>query len=314
MAKDSRNTQKIKQSNLLHKIWRICANKGKDGFAEMVLFCKHHDALSLMLRFFVYMGIGVTVLLFGLLVGYILYSGVPYLSTSLFEWKYTTENVSMLPSIINTASMVVLSLIISAPVAVLGAIYLQEYARSDSYFVVSIGMASETLAGIPSIVYGIFGFLVFVMHASGTFTMIAGAMTLSIMVLPLILRNTQEALKCVPQTYKEAGFGLGAGKLVVLFRIILPCAVSGVLSGVILAIGRIVGESAALLYTSGSVAQVASVMDSGRTLSVHVYQLLQEGLYINEAAASAVVLLVFVIALNMVSHFVAKKFSPPPLT
>ena len=234
----------------------------------------HNDLLSLILRVSVYIAITLTIAVFALIVGYILYSGLPHLNATLFEWKYTTENVSMLPAIINTIIIVVISLLCSAPIAILGAIYLQEYAKPDSWFVGTINMASETLAGIPSIVYGLFGFIVFVIYVfDNTFTMLA--------------------------------------KLVVLFRIILPCAVSGVLSGVILSIGRIISESAALLYTSGSVAQVAVAMDSGRTLSVHLYQLLNEGLYINQAAASAVVILLVVIALNLLSNFVAKKFSPP---
>lgn len=271
------------------------------------------DKLSLALRALVYLAIATTIGLFALLVGYILYSGIPHLSSQLFEWHYNTQNVSMLPSIINTLSMVLLSLLIATPIAIFGAIYLQEYARSDSYLVFIIGMAAETLAGIPSIVYGLFGFLAFVIYAGMGYSMLAGALTLSIMVLPFILRNTQEALKCVPLTYKEAGLALGARQLAVLFRIILPCAISGILSGVILSVGRIVGESAALLYTSGSVAQIASVAESGRTLSVHIYQLLLEGLYIKQAAASAVVLLLFVVGVNMLSHFIAKRLSPPPL-
>lgn len=271
----------------------------------------HKDPLSTLLRASVFVAITLTGGVFVLLVGYILYSGLPHLSASLFEWKYTTQNVSMLPALINTITIVALSLLCSAPVAILGAVYLQEYAKSDSWIVGAINLAAETLAGIPSIVYGLFGFIVFVMYAfDNTYTMLAGAFTLSIMVLPLILRNTQEALKCVPVSYKEAGFGLGAPKLVVLFKIILPCAMSGVLAGVILAIGRIISESAALLYTAGSVAQVAGALDSGRTLSVHLYQLLNEGLYIEQAAASAVVILLIVIMLNILSNVVAKKLSP----
>lgn len=307
MAKNNPTKPANKHSNIQQK----SQSSGTKSVAQATT-ATYKDPLSLALRASLYVATTTTIAVFALIVGYILYSGLPHLNATLFEWKYTTENVSMLPAIINTIIIVLLSLLCSAPIAILGAIYLQEYAKPNSWFVSTINMASETLAGIPSIVYGLFGFIVFVIYVfDNTFTMLAGAFTLSIMVLPLILRNTQEALKCVPETYKEAGFGLGAPKLVVLFRIVLPCAVSGVLSGVILSIGRIISESAALLYTSGSVAQVAVAMDSGRTLSVHLYQLLNEGLYINQAAASAVVILLVVIALNLLSNFVAKKFSPP---
>ncbi len=270
----------------------------------------HKDPLSIFLFVIVHLGICTTIALFLLIIGYILFNGVPYLSLSLFEWHYTIENASMTPAIINTFSMVIVSLAIAAPIAILGAIYLNEYAKPNSLSVATIGIAAETLVGIPSIVYGLFGFLAFVLYCGMGFSFLAGTLSLSIMVLPLILRNTQEALKSVPLTYKEGSFGLGAGKLRTIFRVVLPCAISGILAGVILGIGRIVGESAALLYTSGTIAKIAGPLDSGRTLSVHLYALLSEGQQMEQAAATAVILLLFVMVINFCSNFIAKKLNP----
>ena len=170
-----------------------------------------------------------------------------------------------------------------------------------------IRLTTETLQGIPSIVYGLFGMLFFVTTCGWGFSILAGAFTLSIMVLPLIMRSTEEALKAVPDSYREGSFGLGAGKLRTVFRIVLPSAIPGILAGIILGIGRIVGETAALMYTSGTVAKYAGPMDSGRTLALHMYVLTSEALHVNEASATAVVLLVVVIGINALSGFVAKK-------
>ena len=171
-----------------------------------------------------------------------------------------------------------------------------------------IRLTTETLSGIPSIVYGLFGMLFFVNTLDWGFSILAGAFTLSIMILPLIMRTTEEALKSVPDSYREGSFGLGAGKLRTVFRIVLPSAVPGILAGVILAIGRIVGETAALIYTAGSVAQIPkSVMGSGRTLAVHMYHLSSEGLYMDQAYATAVILLILVVGINTISSVIAKK-------
>jgi len=173
-----------------------------------------------------------------------------------------------------------------------------------------VRQAAETLSGIPSIIYGLFGMLLFVTAFGWGFSLLAGAATLSIMILPLVMRTTEEALKSVPDNYREGSFGLGAGKLRTIFRIVLPAAVPGILSGVILAIGRIVGETAALIYTSGAVAGIpSSPMGSGRTLSVHMYALSSEGLHTDKAYATAVVLLVLVFVINTFSGFIAKKIS-----
>lgn len=239
---------------------------------------------------------------------YILIKGVPNLKPSLFAWHYNSENVSLMPALINTVEMIVLSLLIAVPIGVGSAIYLNEYARRGNKIVNAVSIAAETLSGIPSIVYGLFGSLFFVKALGLGLSLISGALTLSIMILPLIMRTTQEALISVPDSYREGSFGLGAGKLRTVFKIVLPSAIPGILSGVILGIGRIVGESAALIFTAGTVAEVATKLsDSARTLSVHMYTISGEGLYINETYATAVILLVLVIIINAVSGFVAKK-------
>ncbi|MGN0522143.1 MAG: phosphate ABC transporter permease PstA, partial [Eubacterium sp.] len=177
-----------------------------------------------------------------------------------------------------------------------------------SKFVKIIRITNETLAGIPSIVYGLFGFLAFVIAREWGYSLKAGIITLAIMVLPVIIRTTEEALMAVPDSYREGSFGLGAGKLRTIFKIILPSAVPGILSGVILAIGRIVGETAALIYTAGTVPDAAtSFNDSSRTLSVHLYCLLNEGLFTEQAYATAVVLLVVVLIINALSNLIAKR-------
>lgn len=244
------------------------------------------------------------------LIAYILINGVPYLTPSLFALEYTTENVSMLPSIINTVIMTLVALVISVPLGIFTAIYLVEYAKKGNKLVSIIGMTAETLSGIPSIVYGLFGMLFFVTTLKWGVSILAGAFTMSIMILPLIMRTAQEALLSVSDSYREASFGLGAGKLRTIFTIVLPAAIPGVLAGIILAIGRIVGETAALIYTAGSVAEIPqNLMSSGRTLAVHMYALSSEGLYTNQAYATAVVLLVLVLLINTLSAFLANKLT-----
>lgn len=247
-----------------------------------------------------------TVLLF--LIAYILIKGVPHLKIDLFAFKYTSENASLMPALLNTIFMTFLSLLIAVPIGIFSAVFLVEYAGRGNKFVEIIRLTTETLSGIPSIVYGLFGMLFFVTKLKWGYSLMSGAFTLAIMILPLIIRTTEEALKSVPDTYREGSFGLGAGKLRTVFRVVLPSAVPGILSGVILAIGRIVGETAALIYTAGSVPEVAvNPMDSGRTLAVHMYNLSNEGLYMNQAYATAVVLLVIVVGINCLAGMVAKK-------
>lgn len=244
------------------------------------------------------------------LIVYILVMGVPNLKLSLFAWNYNSENLSMLPAIINTLTMIALTLLLAVPLGVGAAIYLVEYAKRGSRLVKLVRLTAETLSGIPSIVYGLFGYLMFVLACSMGNSMLAGALTLAIMVLPTILRTTEEALRAVPDSYREGSFGLGAGRLRTVMRIVLPAAVPGIFSGVVLAVGRIVGETAALIYTAGTVTGVADgLLGSGRTLAIHLYCLLNEGLYTREAYATAVILLVFVIGINALSTAVAKKLA-----
>ena len=244
------------------------------------------------------------------LIGYILVKGLPHLTPELFSPKFTTENNSLLPALINTVFMTVLSLLMAVPLGIGAAVYMTEYARRGSRLVRIVRMAAETLSGIPSIVYGLFGYLCFVVTLHFGYSLLAGACTLTIMVLPLIMRTTEEALISVPDSFREGSFGLGAGRLRTVMKIVLPAAVPGILSGVILAIGRIVGETAALIYTSGTYTEIcADLMQSGRTLSVHMYSLSREGLYIDQAYATAVVLLILVVGINALSSLVAHKIS-----
>ena len=248
------------------------------------------------------------VLLF--LIAYILINGIPHIKPELFALKYTSENGSLFPALINTIIMTALSLIIAVPFGIFSAIFLVEYAKRGNKFINVIRITTETLSGIPSIVYGLFGMLFFVTTLKWGYSLLAGAFTMSIMILPLIMRTTEEALKAVPDSYREGSFGLGAGKLRTVFRIVLPSAVPGILAGVILAVGRIVGETAALIYTAGTVADIPDgVMGSGRTLAVHMYSMSREGLHMDQAYATAVVLLVLVIGINWLSGFIAKKIT-----
>lgn len=258
----------------------------------------------------IYLSAILTVGMLILIVGYIFIKGIPYLTPELFSFEYTSDNVSMMPAIINTFTMVAVSLAIVVPIGIFSAIYLTEYAKKGNRFVIVIQIMTETLAGIPSIIYGLFGQLFFVIALSWGLSIIAGAVTLAIMILPLIIRTSQEALIAVPDSFREGSFGLGAGKLRTVFRIVLPNAMPGILSGIILAIGRIVGETAALMYTSGTVAQIPeNLFGSGRTLALHMYSLSGEGLHTNQAYATAVVLLVLVLIINQLSSFVAKKLT-----
>lgn len=250
----------------------------------------------------------ITLAVLGYIIGFILVKGVPHITPSLFAYEYNSENVSLMPALISTVIMTGLSLLIAVPFGVFSAIYLVEYAKRGSKLVELIRLTTETLSGIPSIVYGLFGMLFFVTYLDWGFSLLSGAFTLSIMILPLIMRSSEEALKSVPDLYREGAFGLGAGKLRTVFRIVVPSAMPGIFAGIILGVGRIVGETAALIYTSGTVAQVPTdLMMSARTLSVHMFALSSEGLYTNQSFATAAVLLFLVIGINSLSAYVAKK-------
>ena len=266
--------------------------------------------LSMFLLMAVTVSAVITVGVLGALVIYILANGIMNLSPELFAWKYTTENVSMLPAIINTFLMTALSLLIAVPIGICSAIYLVEYAKRGNKLVSIVRITTETLSGIPSIVYGLFGYMAFVRWLDWGYSLMAGIITLAIMILPLIMRTTEEALLAVPDSYREGSFGLGAGKLRTVFTIVLPSAMPGILSGVILATGRIVGEPAALIYTASPVAAVpASVFSSTRTLATHMYLLSNEGLHINETYGTAVVLLILVLLINSLSSFIAGRLA-----
>ena len=266
--------------------------------------------LSLVMYLVVLIAAALSVLALVFLIVYILVMGVPNLTPDLFAWEYNSNNVSCMPAIINTVIITLLTLVIAVPFGIGAAIYLAEYAKRGNKLVKLIRTMAETLAGIPSIVYGLFGMLCFVTAFHWGYSILAGAFTLSIMVLPTIMRTTEEALIAVPDSYREGSYGLGAGKLRTIVRTILPSAMPGILAGVILAIGRIVGETAALIYTAGSTTGlVDGVMSSGRTLAIHMYMLANEGLHTNQAWGTAVVLLVLVLGINTLSSFIAKKLS-----
>ena len=279
---------------------------------KMKSYTRHPGSLILLLLVLTAAALTVVTLLF--LVGYILISGIPYLKPSLFALHYNSDNVSMLPAIINTVEMVVVSLLFSVPFGVGAAIYMIEYARKGNKFVEVVRLTAETLTGIPSIIYGLFGMLFFNIALHWRYSMLSGAATLAIMVLPTIMRTTEEALLCVPDSYREGSFGLGAGKLRTIFKIVLPAAIPGILSGIILSIGRIVGESAALLFTAGSGyllpkagGWLSKILQPGGTLTIQLYLSSSKAEY-NVAFGIAFVLLVIVLCINFLTKYLAKRF------
>ena len=265
---------------------------------------------ALVMRWLVRIAALLTAAVLIFLIGYILVMGIPNLKPSLFEWTYNSENVSLVPALINTVLMTLFALVIATPLGIFAAVWLVEYAKRGNKLVKLVRITTETLQGIPSIVFGLFGMLFFVTQLHWGYSLIAGAFTLAIMVLPVIMRTTEEALLAVPDSYREGSFGLGAGKLRTVFTIVLPSAMPGILSGVILAIGRIVGETAALIYTASTVAAVPeSVFSFTRTLAVHMYLLSNEGLHVDATYGTAVVLLVLVLLINCLSSFIAGKLT-----
>ena len=278
-------------------------------FSQKLKNYLHHPG-SFIMMLLVLLGAIITFAVLIFLIIYILVHGVPYIKPSLFSFTYTSDNASLMPALVNTVTMTLLSLVVAGPLGIFAAIFLVEYAKRGNKFMGIIRLTTETLSGIPSIVYGLFGMLFFVNTLGWGFSLLAGAFTLAIMILPLIMRTTEEALKAVPDTFREGSFGLGAGKLRTVFRIVLPSAIPGILAGIILAIGRIVGETAALMYTAGTVANIpSSVMGSGRTLAVHMYNLASEGLYMDQAYATAVILLILVVGINALSSVIAKRLT-----
>lgn len=269
---------------------------------------KNAKIKSATLKIIVYLAAATTVFILASIIFYVLIKGIPHLQPDLFKLKYNSVNVSMMPAMVNTVVMTLLTLVFAIPAGIFTAIYLVEYAKSNNIFVRLINITTETLAGIPSIVYGLFGYLFFVTKLKFSYSLIAGSLTLAIMILPLIIRTSQEALMSVPDMYREGSFGLGAGKLRTVLKIVLPYAMPGILSGIILGIGRIVGETAALIYTAGTVAQYYDgFLVSGRTLSIHLYALWVEGLQTDSSYATAVILLIAVMIINAIATFVATR-------
>ena len=295
-AVEMKNIEQNQPENYINKV------TFRDKLRE---YKKHPKSLVVMILVMLSAVFAVGILLF--LMIYILANGIPHLTAEQFEWKYTPENQSMMPAIINTLTMTLLTLLIAVPVGIFAAVYLVEYAKRGNKLVKVIRITTETLSGIPSIVYGLFGFLLFNMQLGWQYAMLGGIITLAIMILPLIIRTTEEALLAVPDSYREGSYGLGAGKMRTVFRIILPAAIPGIMSGVILSIGRIVGESAALIYTSGTFRSTPSgIWDSAATLTVHMYVQSNEGLHVNQAFASGVILLVITFLINMASDLIER--------
>ena len=251
-----------------------------------------------------------TVLAVCLIIGYILIMGIPQIKPEMFELEYNSDNVSFMPALFNTLIVIVMAVSCSSVFGIGAAIFLNEYTNKQNFFVRIVALATETLSGIPSIVYGLFGLLFFVYYLQWGLSLLAGVCTMAIMTFPIIMRASQEALAAVPDLYREGSFGLGAGRFRTVFKIVLPAAIPGILGGIILAIGRTVGESAALIYTAGSIAAVPeTVFSSTRTLAVHMYLLASEGLHIDATYATAVLLLVFVLLINFATSAVANRIS-----
>lgn len=256
---------------------------------------------SLLAKFFVYLAALITLGALIFVVVYVFMRGVPYLTPEIFSLQYNSKNVSMFPSIVNTLQVIAITLAISIPVGIATAIYTVEYAKPGNKFVEFVRLMTETLQGIPSIIFGLFGMLFFAYTIGWNMAILSGAMTMAMMCLPVIVRATEEALMAVPNSLREASYGLGARKVRTIFVVVLPAASLGIISGIVLAIGRIVGETAALIYTAGTMANLAGPMDNGRTLAVHMYMLQTESLHRDQAFATAAVLLVIVALINIVS-------------
>lgn len=250
---------------------------------------------GVLLRTLVYIGTLLVMAAAAALCVFTLGRGVMGIRPGLFAWHYTSVNASLTPALVNTVIMLAVSLALAVPCSVGAAVYLVEYARRGSRLVSLIRITAETLAGIPSIIYGLAGYMIFVVALRWQFSILAGACTMAIMILPVVLRTAEEALLAVDNSLREASFALGETKLRTIWRVVLPSCRRAVTSGIMLAAGRVVGETAALIYTAGTVARVPkSIMASGRTLAVHLYALWCEGLNAKSADATAAVLVIFV--------------------
>lgn len=266
--------------------------------------------MSKLMRVIIYAAAAITLGTLLFIIAYILINGIPYLTPSLFAWNYTSENVSMMPAIITTLIVVGLALLIATPIGVFTGFYLVEYANRNSRIVPLIRLATDTLAAVPSIVYGLFGMLFFVVALKMQYSIWAGVLTVAIMVLPIIISSTEEALLAVNNSLRMGSFALGAGKLRTIFTVVLPVAMPGILSGIILSVGRIVGETAALMYTLGTATGLPkSLGSSARTLSLHMYVLSSEGFHVNEGFATGVVLIIIVLLVNFISTLLSNRLA-----
>lgn len=263
-------------------------------------------ASSILLSILVHFSIFFTFLMLLLVIGQVCLKGIPNLTPDVFNPKWTTDNQSMVPAMVNTLELILITLLLCVPIGVATAIYMVEYAHPESKFVRVVRVMTETLQGIPSIIYGLFGLIFFSNTLGWGNSIMSGALTMVLMCLPLIIRATEESLLSVPNSLREASYGLGARKLRTIFRVVLPAAAMGIFSGIILAIGRIVGETAALIYTAGSMSQYAGPFNNGRTLAIHMYLLSTEGIFNDQAWATAFILLVVVFLINALSTYMEK--------
>jgi phosphate transport system permease protein len=267
------------------------------------------------LRMFIWLSAAFTVGFLFWIIWYILSNGIQHVDLDFITDNYTRtgDEHGIFPMIVATLYMVIASIAVAAPMGIMTAIYLTEYAKVGSRLVKVIRFCTESLAGIPSIIFGLFGMTFFVAILGFGFSILSGALTLSILILPVIIRTTEEALMAVPQTYREGSYGLGASKIYTIWRLILPSAIPGILASVILSIGRVIGESAPVFLTAGMVARIPdSLFDSGRTLTVHLYKLTTELFSVeewNQAYGTATVLIVVVLLINMVTKLIAKRFN-----
>lgn len=254
---------------------------------------------------------GIAVAFLALILIYVITRGIPYINWDFLTTAYRPglDQHGIRDIIVGTLAMVGLTLVIAVPIGVLAAIYMGEYAKKGKVLT-TIRFCVESLAGIPSILYGLFGYTFFAIQLAFGFSLLSSALTLAIMVLPVIIRSTEEALFTVPDSYREGSLALGASKLTTLFRVILPSAIPGILSAIILSMGRVMGETAAVYYTAGTMARVpSSVFSSTRSLAVHLYMLVREGLETGDAYATATILIVIVVGLNALANFIAKRLS-----
>ena len=265
---------------------------------------------DLLLKILLWISAAITIGILIFILGFIFLKGYKFINIDFITKNYSASgNGGILPMIVSTLYTVVISLLVATPIGILAAIYLTEYAKQGK-IVKIIRFATESLSGIPSIVYGLFGSIFFVGTLKLGYSLLAGSLTVAIIILPVIIRTTEEALKAVPPSYKEASLGLGATRFQTLYKVIVPSAIPGILVGVILSVGRVVGESAAILLTAGTVAKMPKgIMSSARTLTVQAYLVTQESGDIGQAAAVGIVLVIIILLLNVIAKLISKKFN-----